>query len=534
MDISKMKSLTAGMKKIQSDAKGEVNVAQYDEEYQNYLNEGIDALNNNNTEVGIRLLKKAAEKIPVACLILAIYYADQHDNANFFKWTQKGAEAGDAKCMFFMADYYVDTDEYESIEWIKRAAEAGLIEAMNGLVNLYLSRQEYSMAFKWAKKAANTTPNDENCLDKYEVTKEAALNLGICYLNGIGTPQNPAEAFALLKKSANAGNAKAMFLIGQMYRNGVGVIEDKKVAEQWLKKSSDAGDLEGMVAYGNVLEELSEQIEGNINKNPDSFFGKLGNVLSAGGTLYVQNQITELYEKAAKGGNMEGYFYLALFLFKRANSEKLSLQPHQDRLNAIKYATKGIEGGNADCMWMLGNIWENIYTVMDSENEKQYQKELQDVPGEDNQLRAANLALHWYEQAANAGVEQAKQAYDEFFNKVSGKGSSSGNGGGCFITTAVCDSFGKADDCYELTAFRNFRDNWLSLQADGKNLIAEYYSIAPKIVSKIGTLADSAEIYKNIWKKYLAPCLAFIESGDNQSCKRLYTEMVNSLKKKFL
>ena len=105
---------------------------------------------------------------------------------------------------------------------------------------------------------------------------------------------------------------------------------------------------------------------------------------------------------------------------------------------------------------------------------------------------------------------------------------------GCFITTAVCGSFGKCDDCYELTTFRNFRDGWLAAQPDGKNLIAEYYSTAPAIVDKINRLSDAAQIYKNIWQKYLAPCLAFIEQGDNQSCKKLYVEMVTSLKKKFL
>ena len=499
MDIAKMQALTAGMMKIRSDAKGEGNAAQYDDEYLTYLNEGVDALKINNDEVGIRLLKKAAEKIPLACMILAGYYSN--------------------------------TDEYTGMEWLKRAADGGFIDAMNRLVDIYVD-QNPSMAFEFAKKAANTTPNDENCLDKNESAATAALNLGLFYLYGVGTQENTAEAFAWLKKSANAGNANAMFYIGQMYRKGMGVVEDKKVAEQWLKKSSDAGDLEGMVAYGNVLEELSEQIEGNIDKNPDSFLVKLGNVISFGSALYVQTQVSELYQKAADGGNMEGYFYLAMLHFKRA-SDKLSDSSHQDRLNAIKYATKGIEGGNADCMWMLGNIWEVIYNVMDNQSEKFYRNELQGVPGDDNQLRAANLALHWYEQAANAGVEQAKQNYDNFLRKVNG-GGNSGGGGGCFITTAVCDSFGKADDCYELTAFRNFRDNWLALQADGKNLIAEYYSIAPKIVSKISALANSESIYKNIWEKYLAPCLAFIERGDNQACKLRYMEMVTSLKKKFL
>ncbi len=104
----------------------------------------------------------------------------------------------------------------------------------------------------------------------------------------------------------------------------------------------------------------------------------------------------------------------------------------------------------------------------------------------------------------------------------------------CFITTAVCDSFGKADDCYELTAFRNFRDKWLVNQADGKNLIAEYYNIAPKIVEKINSLANSAEVYKNIWNDYLSKCLNFIESGENSKCKKIYVDMVNTLKEKFL
>ena len=104
----------------------------------------------------------------------------------------------------------------------------------------------------------------------------------------------------------------------------------------------------------------------------------------------------------------------------------------------------------------------------------------------------------------------------------------------CFITTAVCDSFDKADDCYELTTFRKFRDKWLVKQSDGKSLVDEYYNIAPKIVEKINSLSDSAEIYKNIWRDYLSACLKFIESGDNQQCKKVYIRMVNALKEKFL
>ena len=105
---------------------------------------------------------------------------------------------------------------------------------------------------------------------------------------------------------------------------------------------------------------------------------------------------------------------------------------------------------------------------------------------------------------------------------------------GCFITTAVCSNFGKPDDCYELEIFRNFRDNWLANQIDGSKLIEEYYRIAPSIVQKINSLPNASKIYQSILEKYLAPCLRFIKSGDNFSCRDKYIEMVNSLKKKFL
>ena len=107
------------------------------------------------------------------------------------------------------------------------------------------------------------------------------------------------------------------------------------------------------------------------------------------------------------------------------------------------------------------------------------------------------------------------------------------SGGGCFITTAVCGSFGKPDDCYELTSFRKFRDNWLVKETDGKSLIAEYYEIAPKIVEKINKLANAKEVYRSIWDNYLKPCLSHIEQGSFAKCKELYVRMVRELAKKY-
>lgn len=116
----------------------------------------------------------------------------------------------------------------------------------------------------------------------------------------------------------------------------------------------------------------------------------------------------------------------------------------------------------------------------------------------------------------------------EALNPFSNRTYSSG-GGGCYITTATCEEYGKPDDCYELTMFRRFRDNWLLEQPDGKVLIDRYYATAPKIVEQINQQPDRKEIYRYIKNTYLSKCLAHIEAGENEQCKNVYIDMMNYL-----
>ena len=105
---------------------------------------------------------------------------------------------------------------------------------------------------------------------------------------------------------------------------------------------------------------------------------------------------------------------------------------------------------------------------------------------------------------------------------------------GCFITTATCLTLGKEDNCYELNAFRQFRDYWLLQQNDGQALIDEYYQLAPQIVTKINQETNYQEIYTELWQTYLLPCLKMLESKDFISCKQKYMDMVHNLQKKYL
>lgn len=112
------------------------------------------------------------------------------------------------------------------------------------------------------------------------------------------------------------------------------------------------------------------------------------------------------------------------------------------------------------------------------------------------------------------------------------KGSSSSSS--CYLTTACMVSKGRDDKCYELQTLRSFRDSYMKASPEGKRLVEEYYSIAPKIVSEINKSESRFEIYDDLYEKVIKRCVSFIEEGRFEETKDLYCKMVNGLQEKFL
>lgn len=103
----------------------------------------------------------------------------------------------------------------------------------------------------------------------------------------------------------------------------------------------------------------------------------------------------------------------------------------------------------------------------------------------------------------------------------------------CYISTAVCQSLNKGDDCEELVLLRNYRDGYLTELSNGKDVIREYYDVAPTIVKHINRRSDAPEIYRGIYKDYLEKCIRLIREGKNEQCRKVYTDMVYSLEEKY-
>lgn len=103
----------------------------------------------------------------------------------------------------------------------------------------------------------------------------------------------------------------------------------------------------------------------------------------------------------------------------------------------------------------------------------------------------------------------------------------------CYITTAVCESMNKSDDCYELTLLRDYRDSYLLATDEGGKIVQKYYDIAPTIVKRIAQEKQPQLVYQEIWDSYLNECIHLIEVAELEKTKDLYTDMVEDLSVKY-
>ena len=102
--------------------------------------------------------------------------------------------------------------------------------------------------------------------------------------------------------------------------------------------------------------------------------------------------------------------------------------------------------------------------------------------------------------------------------------------GGCYLTSACVEAKGHADDCRELSALRRFRDGYLANAEGGKEEIAEYYRVAPVIVSHIKEQPNALAVFDRIYTELVLPCVKLIDAGENEGAHQLYREFTMALK----
>ena len=121
-------------------------------------------------------------------------------------------------------------------------------------------------------------------------------------------------------------------------------------------------------------------------------------------------------------------------------------------------------------------------------------------------------------------------AHEDMDDHDASVGADPDNSADCFLTTAVVERRGEADDGATLTALREFRDRYMMGTPEGRRLVADYYRTAPKIVASIPQEHPDWEwIAGRIDKAVQA-----IGAGADERALTIYTGMVGRLAARWL
>jgi len=102
----------------------------------------------------------------------------------------------------------------------------------------------------------------------------------------------------------------------------------------------------------------------------------------------------------------------------------------------------------------------------------------------------------------------------------------------CFLTTACVNYYSLADDGYELTTLRNYRDTYLAASPGGKKLIQEYYEVSPEIVKRVNKDKEKRLVYEYIYTEIKSAC-SEIEKQNLLLAKTVYTNLVKTLMERY-
>ncbi|WP_316834876.1 SEL1-like repeat protein [Pedobacter nutrimenti] len=190
------------------------------------------------------------------------------DDDKAFYWYHKSAMADNENAMNGLGMCYrrgigTPVDIEKSLFWLNKAAEAQLAIANNNLGDLYTDDLElpydYEKALQYYQAAADLgEPRNnwlgylydlkgdyEKALKYYQLAADegidvSAYNLGIFYLNGLGTSKNVIKAIDSFKLSLDLGYEKAHIQLALIYQDETGFMDKQKV-KQHLDEAKTAG-----------------------------------------------------------------------------------------------------------------------------------------------------------------------------------------------------------------------------------------------------------------------------------------------------
>lgn len=182
---------------------------------------------------------------------------------------------------------------------------------------------------------------------------QAEYNLGQCYANGRGVPQDYAEAARWFHKAAEQGLVVAQNRIANVLLYGYGVTQSTTEALEWFQKAAEHGDVESAYMLGQIYEaggpnEITKRPDGTFSAGPVPQSAAIPkdferavywyHIAANHGEALAQNRLGQLYAsgEGVPQNYREAYFWLSL---AEANGETSTTDGIDDRDVAASHLT---------------------------------------------------------------------------------------------------------------------------------------------------------------------------------------------------
>lgn len=279
---------------------------------------------------------------PYSCYIMGHWYiADENPNKNNYKAAAYFKDAAFTGCKEGKAEYGrchaygigVKKDSIKALLWLNRAIEDEYY-------------QSYWIKGKIYQEGASVQKNERKAFDIFQTGDSyeepyCQMELGLCYLNGIGTDCDTLSAITYFEKAAQNNLLEAQRSLGYIYKQGMGTLipKDKNQSISWFEKAAEQND---ETSYRELIYAYMDL--GNDNA--------LFSISGKGGKLGFESCLNSLAYCYAQGKGTPIDFNKAIATIERA----ISLFPNSPNL----YDSKG------EILWMKGSkkaakaIWKKV------------------------------------------------------------------------------------------------------------------------------------------------------------------------------
>jgi TPR repeat protein len=219
---------------------------------------------------------------------------------------------------------------------------------------------------------------------------KAMTYLGVMYEKGQGVKTNYAHAIQWYQKAADFGDPRAMNNLASMYEDGHGLTRDYAKAINWYGKAASLGYERAMSSLERLEEQQRPKEQSKESRkrtstdfpdgSSDAFVDPREREFVKGDEYYRLGDYKSAllsFQKSATCGNAKAMTYLGVMYDKGQGVE-------QSSINAVSWYTKAAEGGDPAGMTNLGVVYERSMDY-----------------GE---------AMRWYRQAASLGHELAGES----------------------------------------------------------------------------------------------------------------------------